>query len=364
MVHDGAHAGRAVVRRTRIEEWTKRPKWLPLLLSLLLVPLLLALLVLVFSGQSIEDKLTAASTSELDKAGISGATVAFDGRDATLSGVPEGQEDQALDAVRGVDGVRTAKLAGGGGDGEQPQPTTPAEAGKLDIGLEDGKVVLSGTVPDEETRQQVLDAAKENAGGKEVVDELTVSEGATLPGDAADTGKLVAALDPGKPGDRSVNWSGDGVSLTGAVPDEDTRKAVADGVAAALPDATVDDQMTVDDSGEQAKKDLQTKIDAYLKAHPISFEPDSAILTTEGAATVKHIAGLLKEVPDATILVEGHTAKVPGVSAQVNQKLSRSRANTVTKALVDQGITATNITAKGYGDSGPNPGRRVDIKVQ
>ena len=47
----------------------------------------------------------------------------------------------------------------------------------------------------------------------------------------------------------------------------------------------------------------------------------------------------------------GHTDDVG--SASYNQKLSADRAEVVRKALIDQGIDATRLTAKGYGATKP-----------
>lgn len=44
--------------------------------------------------------------------------------------------------------------------------------------------------------------------------------------------------------------------------------------------------------------------------------------------------------------------------------MSENRADTVKDALVAAGVSADTITTQGYGQDGPNPGRRVDITIQ
>lgn len=348
MVHDGARAGRAVVRRTRHEVWTPRRRWLPLLLSLLLVPALLALLVLVFSGQSIEDKLTTASNSALSKAGLGSVGVSFDGRDGTLTGVPQGRENEARKAVEEVDGVRVVELG---------------TAGNLDLELDGESIVVSGAVPDEATRKAVIEAAEAKAGGRKVVDELTVTDGALLPGNVEMVGPLVESMAPDQAGKRHLTWDNDGVKLTGEVPDEAARTAVGDNVATALPGIAVDNQL---ESAGPTKEELQAEIDAYLAANPIKFEKGSAELTSEGQAIVEHVAGLLKPAPDVKLSVEGNVGRPANqtTSSPYQQRLSEDRANSVKDALVAQGIAADRITAKGFGIEGPKPAARVDITIQ
>ena len=50
-----------------------------------------------------------------------------------------------------------------------------------------------------------------------------------------------------------------------------------------------------------------------------------------------------------SILVTGHTDTVG--SSRYNDRLSKRRANTVKKALVAQGVTASAITAEGKGET-------------
>jgi len=101
---------------------------LPWLLAALLVPLLLAGVATAWSGPSIERELAARSAAALAAAGVPGATVTLDGRDATIAGVPAGQRQRALSAVAAVDGVRVARI--GAGDTATGRPADPpANAG-------------------------------------------------------------------------------------------------------------------------------------------------------------------------------------------------------------------------------------------
>lgn len=91
-----------------------RPPWLPLVVSTVAVPTILAGLTLLWPGQQIENTLTDRAGAALSAAGITGATVRFGGRDATISGVSDAEAAQAIQAVEDATGVRVAQVVGGG----------------------------------------------------------------------------------------------------------------------------------------------------------------------------------------------------------------------------------------------------------
>jgi len=63
------------------------------------------------------------------------------------------------------------------------------------------------------------------------------------------------------------------------------------------------------------------------------------------------VVKLLEENPDLKVEIQGHTDNVG--SAAFNQKLSEKRANAVMEYLVNKGIQAERLSAKGYGFSMP-----------
>jgi len=79
----------------------------------------------------------------------------------------------------------------------------------------------------------------------------------------------------------------------------------------------------------------------------------------------------LKEYPDRAVLVEGHTDSTG--SDATNMKLSNERADSVRSFLVENGIDAKRILARGYGKAYPvasnataegrQKNRRVDVVI-
>jgi peptidoglycan-binding protein ArfA len=383
----------------------------PLAGAALVVPTVLAGLTLLWPRPQIEDRLTADATGALAAAGLAADGVVFSGRDATLSGLTGPDARRGVEVVEAVPGVRVAELAVSGDDGtggpvggDGTGGPGAVVAGAVGLALRGADLVLSGDVGSEQERTAVVAAATEQAGGRTVVDELTVVPGAALPGglDAAALGAAAGALAGADGEDLSaaVETGADGapvVALTGTVPDEAARTAVLDAVDAAVPGATVDDRLTIaaaadpgagadpsadpsagadpaaggdapaGDLDDAAKAALQGRIDALLAGTPVVFAPDSPELTREGSAALEQVLGLVAAAPGARLQVDGYVATGRGSGRLTAQELSDRRAATVREALVAGGVPADRVTARGLGE-GDAPaaeaaGRRVEISV-
>lgn len=98
------------------------------------------------------------------------------------------------------------------------------------------------------------------------------------------------------------------------------------------------------------------------------FETGSANLRERGRVAIDKIADFLQRYPQRTVEVEGFTDNVGGQG--YNQALSEHRADAVRFALVDRGIAASRITARGYGMSNPvasnadATGRQMNRRVE
>ena len=103
----------------------------------------------------------------------------------------------------------------------------------------------------------------------------------------------------------------------------------------------------------------------------INFEFDSARLTRSSELTLDRIAESLKAQTDFRVEVGGYTDSVG--NAAYNEELSRKRAESVRQYLVDRGVAADRVTARGYGElnpiasndteSGRAMNRRVEFRV-
>ena len=83
----------------------------------------------------------------------------------------------------------------------------------------------------------------------------------------------------------------------------------------------------------------------------LSFEVNSASLRKSSFAVLDRAAQTLLTYEALRAEVAGHTDDRG--SASHNRELSRARADTVRAYLIDAGVAASSLTARGYGESRP-----------
>ncbi|MEX6503159.1 OmpA family protein [Pseudomonas zhanjiangensis] len=101
----------------------------------------------------------------------------------------------------------------------------------------------------------------------------------------------------------------------------------------------------------------------------VKFDFDKAVVKEDSQDDIKSLADFMKQYPQTTTTVEGHTDWI-GTDAY-NQRLSERRANAVRDVLVNQhGIESSRISSVGYGESRPvadnttDAGRAINRRVE
>jgi outer membrane protein OmpA-like peptidoglycan-associated protein len=99
--------------------------------------------------------------------------------------------------------------------------------------------------------------------------------------------------------------------------------------------------------------------------------PDSAEFLPAERPRLDLLAEALKQIPDRTFLVEGHTAETGQPSQEM--ELSVERARHMVEELVSRGISADRFIYKGWGgtkpvgdnstEAGKSANRRVEITI-
>ncbi|MEU6643122.1 OmpA family protein [Saccharomonospora sp. NPDC046836] len=173
----------------------------------------------------------------------------------------------------------------------------------------------------------------------------------------------------------------DGVSFNGrdatmyGVPLAQTEWAaeVVRGVEGVRAVAVVSAEPTAEqDSPQDVPQRLQSELDSLLAGRPITFQPNSAVLTQQGSAAVSAVGELLAGTPTGvTFEVGGHVARIGGGDPRTARLLSEQRADAVARQLIASGIANDRVTSVGYGDTRPltpdgdtSVDRRVEITVR
>jgi OOP family OmpA-OmpF porin len=85
--------------------------------------------------------------------------------------------------------------------------------------------------------------------------------------------------------------------------------------------------------------------------HGVNFELDSATLTSDSRVTLDAVAADLLAHPRLKVELQGHTDS--SGSSAYNQALSQRRADSVSDYLVIKGVSSSQVSAKGYGETQP-----------
>lgn len=100
----------------------------------------------------------------------------------------------------------------------------------------------------------------------------------------------------------------------------------------------------------------------------LQFEPDSSILIKGEYSRIDDIYEILKMVPQAQILIEGHTAKTGNDKGEMN--LSVERAKAIAHELIKRGVNENRLICKGSGSAKPiadnstAEGKKINRRVE
>jgi len=107
-------------------------------------------------------------------------------------------------------------------------------------------------------------------------------------------------------------------------------------------------------------------LNSYAKT--ITFDSSRTTIKDASANILNNIIAILNDYPNAKFNIEGHTDSTGPEG--LNQKLSEGRAKAVLNYLTSNGIDASRLNAKGYGESRPiqsnniSSGRRANRRVE
>ncbi len=136
----------------------------------------------------------------------------------------------------------------------------------------------------------------------------------------------------------------------------------------------------IDDVDQCPETPANTRVDGrgcplpkIIQLKGVTFEFNEDRLTANAKTVLDElVVPLMKRYPDMIVVVAGHTDSI-GEDAY-NQDLSERRAKSVVTYLIESGVMAESMTAKGYGESEPittngtsdgrELNRRVELRIQ
>ena len=110
-----------------------------------------------------------------------------------------------------------------------------------------------------------------------------------------------------------------------------------------LTDTTFDHKITL------GVAEVGEELGALFDVNPIYYDLDKSNIRLDAAAELDKIVQVLKDNPGVSIELGSHTDA--RASASYNLKLSQRRAESAVKYIIEHGIEASRIKAKGYGET-------------
>ena len=353
---------------------------------------------LYFRRAPIELDLTNHVQAGLDLPEFSEVTVAFNGREGTLSGTvasPEGiaraeKIARSYWGVRAIDNRLTVSADRSDRNESETSPGAPAVKSTAEIDqppkmaaikgyqVED-KFMLSGSVPDGYTRSRLMAWAEEVFGHGNVAIALQIDRDLKMPTDFLvnyrrflDSHRLQAAgfeiengefaLKTGLP-EEYANYQPDKTEPT-------DHQSAQTALTAPMPVHHTSHQanLTADEGNAAAASITQKQaLNKLLRAVVIEFDTSSATLSPESRQLIDQAREILNRYPEHKIEIQGYTDNTG--APEFNNKLSSARARTVYHYLIETGVNAERLKVNGYGatrplgDNSSAEGRRRNRRV-
>ncbi len=248
-----------------------------------------------------------------------------------------------------------------------PTPTATVEPGqapsmnsRLSLINTNGRISYSGVVPDEQSKQTILNQLRSTYGAGNISGDIAVDSRARA---AAWTSGISAALPYFKTSGAELSFDGDSINVGGSIA-ENTRSDMVANLKSVYGDnvrvGALDVASSVAESRRMASEALSSlrpgftaeELTDALNKQIISFAPGSAQIPQENRDLLEQSASAIEAAPTGTVLeVGGHTDNTGNAAA--NQKLSQQRADAVRRFLVNQGVSPDALVAKGYGADKP-----------
>ncbi|MEM7082725.1 MAG: OmpA family protein [Pseudomonadota bacterium] len=318
------------------------------LYCLVAVALLAALAVLCVRHHVplIADDLSTRARLALNDADLSAITIArVDGLNVVLTGtVPDtATRDRALAVVNDVRGVYAAI------DALDVTPATVSGPLQFSALADRQQVTLTGMIRDNATRATIVGAARRVFTERQVIDQLTVVPSipeAWLPVMRELLDEL-AQFSSGK-----LDIRGTHLSLVGSVASPARHASARSRLERVAGDAFSHRlDVAVLAPTREFIDNCQASLNAKLNRAAIGFTSGSATLSVDSHPLLEELAEIVAGCDGLVVEIQGHTDA--NGDDQINLRLSQQRAEAVRQHLIDEGVSAESLAARGFGESQP-----------
>jgi OmpA-OmpF porin, OOP family len=240
------------------------------------------------------------------------------------------------------------------------QPQAPSLNSRLSVINSNGKIKYSGVVPDEQTKQNVVNQLKSTFGEGNISGDISVNPRARA---AAWPSGLSSALPNFKAPGSEVTFDGNSINVGGTMSENaksDTVAKLKSVYGTGMNVGSFEAATAVTEANRKASEALSSLRPGFtaddlvnaLNMNIINFRSGSSQVPRESMPVLEQSASAIKSAPAGTKLeVGGYTDNVGNPAA--NQKISQQRADSVRRFLMDKGVNGGSLVAKGYGDSNP-----------
>jgi OmpA-OmpF porin, OOP family len=208
-----------------------------------------------------------------------------------------------------------------------------------------GKVIASGVVPDESTRQVILSQLRAIYGVDRVVDQMGVGNLVAPPKWSDNLQKIITGslkrVSKGK-----LQVKGNVIEISGEVENEAIKQQVLSDIS-----TQINPTWSVRSGLQVAAAPQQSALDAALANRTIEFQPANALLTPTGRQVLDDLLPILLKLQGKRFEVIGHTDADGDRNANI--VLSANRANAVRQYLSGKGIPYQSILTSGAGPDRP-----------
>lgn len=238
-----------------------------------------------------------------------------------------------------------------------PASTIPTANPTLSITNDGGKATYSGRVGAEADRSRVADALNAAFGAGNATGQVDVDANTKPAGWLASLGSLLP--DFAKASGAKLDFDGNTITLGGNLQEADRSNLAAllrrlydgytlKGLEAGGAMQSASEALKALMPGKYSAADLVKALNLMT----IHFDTGSDAISADSVDVLNDAAAALKNAPAGTkVEIGGHTDNTGDAAA--NLKLSEARANAVRGKLVELGVAADMLIAKGYGDSRP-----------